>query len=146
MRNNNHSIISRRTQVIIPKNELRPPYVWTGNVRDYNIKTVNNEVRYYHKSEENQSLCSNSIIYCGRTPRFGGPSILGNPFRAGRDGTLDEVVDIKFRKHLYNLILTEQVTVDDLKRLAGCTLLCHCKPAKCHTDVIANAVRWAIEQ
>ena len=142
---NPHNIEHRRSMVIIPKNELRPPYVWTGNVRDYSIETVNGEVRYYQDNGTGK-LYSGGIVYCGRTPRFGGPSILGNPYRAGRDGSLDEVVDVLYRKHIWNLIETGQLTINDLKRLGGCTLLCHCKPRKCHTDVIASAVRWALDQ
>ena len=143
---NPHSIIERRTQVIIPKSELEEPYVWTGNVRDYRLERLPTGEILYSQERNGGIVSCNNVVYCGRTPRYGGPSILGNPFRAGKDGVLNKVVDVLYRKHLYDLILTEQVTVDDLKRLAGCTLLCHCKPKKCHTDVIANAVRWAIDQ
>lgn len=144
---NNHSIQERRSRAIRPKSSFSPPYVTVGNVRDYNIeRRPNGEIIYTQPGREIGTMYCYNAVYCGRTPRFGGPSILANPFRAGKDGTRDHVVDVLYRQHLWKLIESKQVTVDDLKRLAGHTLLCHCKPLKCHCDVIASAVRWALDQ
>lgn len=68
-------------------------------------------------------------MYCGR----GSP--WGNPFRVGRDGTRDEVIDRFEREVLPGL---------DLRPLRGRDLVCHCRPLRCHCDSLlrmANARR-----
>lgn len=70
-------------------------------------------------------------VYIGR------PSIWGNPFVIGEDGTRDEVVD-KYREWLLN----NPELITKLPELAGKTLACWCAPNRCHGDVLlelANA-------
>jgi len=63
-------------------------------------------------------------IYIGR------PSIYGNPFIIGKDGTKKEII-AKFRNYFYNNPnLQEQVFLLKGKRLG-----CYCKPNECHGDV-----------
>lgn len=68
-------------------------------------------------------------VYIGR------PSKWGNPFVIGKDGTRDDVI----RK--YEIWLQQQPhLMAALPELRGKTLVCWCKPAACHGDVLA---RWA---
>lgn len=67
-------------------------------------------------------------IYIGR------PSLWGNPFIIGRDGTREEVIE-KFRLYILRSKL-------DLSPLKGKHLVCWCKPQACHGDILlelANA-------
>ena len=64
--------------------------------------------------------------YCGR------PSLFGNPFEIGRDGTRDEVIQ-KFINHLHD---TPALVEKARQELAGMDLICWCAPAKCHCDVL----------
>lgn len=65
-------------------------------------------------------------VYCGRGSSY------GNPFKIGQDDTRTEVIQ-KFEEYLYsNEDLLEKVKND----LRGKDLLCHCKPAKCHADIL----------
>lgn len=66
-------------------------------------------------------------IYCGR------PSIWGNPFEIGKDGTRKEVI-AKFKKYL----LANEELVDKLPELRGKILGCWCAPKACHCDVLAD--------
>ena len=70
-------------------------------------------------------------IYVGR------PSVWGNPFRIGPDGTRDEVVA------LYAQWLDNQPgLLAQLGELRGRDLVCWCAPLPCHADVLlrrANA-------
>ena len=82
---------------------------------------------------------TNYDVYAGR------PSILGNPFAIGKDGTRDEVVamyegyawermghDAAFRKALLNC---------EGKRVA-----CFCAPRNCHVNAIGRLIaRWKAE-
>jgi hypothetical protein len=63
--------------------------------------------------------------YCGR------PSLWGNPFVIGRDGTRDDVCD----KH--EAWLTRQPgLVAMVPALAGQDLVCHCAPERCHCNFL----------
>ena len=84
--------------------------------------------KYYCYPKEILDNC----VYIGR------PSKWGNPFKIGKDGSRDQVIE-KYRRHimmnpdLYNAVRTE---------LKGKNLMCFCAPEPCHGDVllrIANA-------
>jgi hypothetical protein len=65
------------------------------------------------------------------------PSILGNPFRIGLDGTREEVIA------KYEFYARDRLTWDSNFRLAvqglyGKVLGCCCKPLACHGDVLAK--------
>jgi len=71
-------------------------------------------------------------IYIGR------PSIWGNPFVVGKDGTREEVVD-KYRQW----ILTQPRLLVGLRELKDKVLGCHCHPKLCHGDVIVELIEGA---
>ena len=68
-------------------------------------------------------------------------TILGNPFKIGKDGTREQRIK-QYKRYLWNCI---QV-VDALNLLTEMpdktTLGCHCKPLPCHGDVILKAVEY----
>jgi len=68
-------------------------------------------------------------VYVGR------PSLFGNPFTPGKDGTRIQVID-RYRGWFINQLTdpTFHAAANDLK---GKVLGCHCKPKFCHADVIA---------
>ena len=66
-----------------------------------------------------------NTVYIGR------PSIWGNPFVIGKDGTRDEVVA------KYAAWVAQQPNLmRRLPELRGRHLLCFCAPARCHGDVL----------
>ena len=74
------------------------------------------------------------------------PSILGNPFVIGRDGTREEVIE-KFREYFEQRMFgNESFGVDNLdlafreavENLRGRKIGCCCSPAACHGDVYAE--------
>ena len=65
-------------------------------------------------------------VYIGR------PSIFGNPYIVGIDGSRTEVIE-KYRRYLaLNNSLREEV----IKQLKGKDLVCWCSPKPCHGDVL----------
>lgn len=66
-------------------------------------------------------------VYCGR------PSVFGNPFVIGKDGTREEVVD-KYREW----IKTQPEILNRLDELKGKKLGCFCAPKLCHCNVLAE--------
>jgi len=60
---------------------------------------------------------------------IGRGSYWGNPFKIGRDGTRDEVIE-RFEREILPCL--------DLEPLRGLDLVCWCKPARCHGDSILS--------
>ena len=65
-------------------------------------------------------------VYIGR------PTPWGNPYKIGKDGTREEVIE-KYRKSL-----TASMKADIKKYLRNKKLGCWCKPKACHGDVLAE--------
>lgn len=64
-------------------------------------------------------------VYIGR------PSKWGNPFKIGKDGTREEVIE-KYR----NYILMNNDLLNSLSELKDKVLGCWCYPEPCHGDVL----------
>jgi hypothetical protein len=64
-------------------------------------------------------------VYIGR------PSIWGNPFVIGKDGSRGDVI-----ARYETWLLGNAPLVDQLHTLAGKDLVCWCAPASCHGDVL----------
>jgi len=62
------------------------------------------------------------------------PSIYGNPFIIGRDGTREEVIE-KFRVYFYNRIKTDKYFLIMVQKLKGLILGCCCAPQSCHGNI-----------
>ena len=73
-------------------------------------------------------------VYIGRGSPY------GNPFVIGKHGTRTEVIQ-KFREQLFSVLHDKEVQKELLK-LDGKDLVCFCKPAPCHGDVLIEAIRY----
>jgi hypothetical protein len=86
--------------------------------------------RHISKRQPNQ-------VYVGRYYPGWGSSKWGNPFKPGRDGTLDECIE-KYRAY----VLQKPKLMAALPEIRGMDLVCSCAPDRCHGDVLlelANA-------
>lgn len=63
---------------------------------------------------------------------IGRPSVFGNPFEIGKDGTREEVIS-KFESYA-KINLNLLYAIRDLPKDA--ILGCYCKPLSCHGDII----------
>jgi len=76
------------------------------------------------------------VVHCKREEYdiyIGRPSIWGNPFAIGVDGSREDVVD-KYEKY----ILSNEKLLARIGELKGKVLACWCKPQACHGDVLAR--------
>ncbi|MCX7113382.1 MAG: DUF4326 domain-containing protein [Proteobacteria bacterium] len=77
----------------------------------------------------NIDKCNNHDVYIGRGSKW------GNPYAIGFSGDRDEVI----RKYKYDFERGFlRFSKEDVLELKGKTLGCHCKPAACHGDVLAD--------
>ena len=80
----------------------------------------------------NKDLGESYDVYIGRG------TLWGNPYQMGKEGTREEVI-AKFSYDFERRFLKLPDQFDrNIEKLRGKTLGCHCKPAACHGDVIAN--------
>lgn len=87
-----------------------------------------------------------SVIYCGRgTP-------LGNPYEIGTHGDRAQVLQ-RYRDWLSRQIrvggrnpaYVELLRLATLAAAEPITLLCSCAPARCHTEIIRDALHWLLD-
>ena len=69
-------------------------------------------------------------VYIGR------PSIYGNPYVIGRDGTRAQVIE-RFEHITTIAFMVSPARRAEIRALRGKTLVCYCKPAACHGDILA---------
>lgn len=70
-------------------------------------------------------------IYIGR------PTIYGNPYEIGKDGTREEVVS-KYREYFLERMEIDLLFRTSILAVSGKRLGCFCKPRACHGDVICE--------
>lgn len=81
------------------------------------------------------------VVNCANEPYdvyIGRPSIFGNPFLEGVDGTRNEVIK-KYKDWILFHDDAQEVR-NNLYKLESKTLGCWCKPKKCHGDILAEIV------
>ena len=75
------------------------------------------------------------IVHCKQGARFdvyiGRPSVWGNPFEIGRDGTREQVI-ARYRAW----VRTQPDLMARLPELRGKTLGCWCAPHACHGEIL----------
>lgn len=67
-------------------------------------------------------------VYIGRGSKW------GNPFIIDEHGTRSQCIE------QYKIYILKSELMDDLHELEGKILGCHCKPKKCHGDVLKELV------
>lgn len=72
-------------------------------------------------------------IYIGRGTRW------GNPYRIGVDGTRSQVIQ-KYEKHIRTSMAMGFTSHKDIMELDGKTLGCHCRPMRCHGEVLIKII------
>ena len=93
----------------------------------------------------------NKKYYRGVGVYIGRPSLLGNPFKIGKDGARQEVIR-KYGVWLWEQIKRRGAVYRELERLAvnarlgDLTLICWCKErdkdVDCHGDLVKRAIEW----
>lgn len=96
---------------------------------------------------ENKKTYRGEGIYIGRSmPGLPG-SVLGNPFKIGRDGAREDAL-VRYRRWLWEQIALKNEVYFELRRIADLAahgdiaLLCWCAPKPCHAEIVKRAVEW----
>lgn len=84
-------------------------------------------------------------IYCGRACYGRAESLWANPFKIGKDGDRDEVIE-RFRSYFYSRLTMDETFLERTLKLKGKTLLCWCHPERCHCDIIKEYLDGRVSQ
>lgn len=85
-------------------------------------------------------------VYIGRPHRhFPVGSKFANKFNISPERTRQQAIDA-YSDWLWAEIRAGRITVKELAALDGQTLGCWCDPLPCHGHVLAEAVKWAVEE
>lgn len=84
------------------------------------------------------------------TYKIGRPTVLGNPFVIGRDGSRDDVIAL-YREWLIEQFGTGNTADRRFRYLLGealahpdIALSCYCAPERCHGDVIKEQIEYIL--
>ncbi|KDO21667.1 hypothetical protein SPRG_13005 [Saprolegnia parasitica CBS 223.65] len=123
----------------LPHRHISPPMPRTPPTTVVNVNAQSLR-RMGYRSLDAWLAASPHHKYVGRgmAARDGKPampgSVWGNPFKIGRDGTRDDVVQ-QYRDYITDKITRGDVDLSDVR---GKVLGCWCKPEGCHGDVLAE--------
>lgn len=73
-----------------------------------------------------------------RFPKHSSP--FHNPYKIGKDGTRNEVLD-KYREYIVKKLNVEPTLVNSLMELRGKNLGCWCHPEPCHGDILLELIK-----
>jgi hypothetical protein len=109
------------------------------NVKVNHIRPEYNNLKEWMDDPSNVYIGRKGIVFVNneRFPKEN--SKFCNPFKVGKDGTLDEVVE-KFEKYIQEKIKSGEIKKEELIELHGKKLGCWCKPNKCHGDVLLKII------
>jgi hypothetical protein len=97
-------------------------------------------------NEPYEVIIKNGRVYDGPGEYVGRPSLLGNPFEIGKDGTRDEVIvkyDHWFTKQLQSSVQLQEKMIqlsNQLEKERSLTLVCWCAPRNCHAEIIKKTL------
>lgn len=100
------------------------------NVRVKHIRPKYQNLKEWMEDPNNVYIRRGGIVFIDKKRFPPKNSLFANPYKVGRDGTLDEVLK-KYREHIISMIDTEEISIEDLENLREKNLRCWCKPKDC---------------
>jgi hypothetical protein len=95
------------------------------------------------------TVANKRAVAAGPNDRYiGRPSKWGNPFSHIANGTLAEFIVADRREAVWAYaawLLEQPELLAALDELRGCRLICWCKPASCHGDVLAFVLEHGVD-
>lgn len=120
-----------------------------SNVKVQYIRPKYNNLKEWTEDEQNVYIGRAGVVFVDgkRFPKH--ESKFANPFKIGRDGTRDKVLE-KFTNHINDMLTKEPLLWNELMELKNKNLGCWCvdgtcvkeeTPAVCHGQILMNLIR-----
>ena len=98
-----------------------------------------NNLKEWVKDTKNEYIGRAGIVFIDgeRYPKRSSP--FHNPFKIGKDGDRDEIID-KYRSYIIDNIGKNEILMKQLINMKGKRLGCWCYPDACHGDVLLELI------
>ncbi len=109
------------------------------NVRVHFIRPNYSNLKEWMDDPNNIYIGRAGIVFIdnGRYPKK--DSIFCNPFKLGKDGTREEVLQ-RYKLYIKDKLKKNPELIKELLSLKGKTLGCWCKPESCHGDILVELI------
>jgi hypothetical protein len=115
------------------------------NCKVSNIRPKYNNLKELLEDENNIYIGRRGIVFVDGERYPKSDSIFANPYKVGKDGTRDEVIE-KYKIYFYDKIRSNPTFwKDEFVKLKGKNLCCWCHPERCHGDVILELLNYNIK-
>ena len=109
------------------------------NVKVEHIRPEFNNLQEWCEGSNNVYIGRKGVVFINGKRYPPEDSIFANPYKVGKDGTRDEVIQ-KYKTCILEKIERKEITQDQLDKLRGKKLGCWCKPNTCHGDVLVELI------
>ncbi len=109
------------------------------NVKVSYIRPQFNNLKEWCENSENVYIGRRGVVFINKERYPPKDSIWCNPFKIGKDGNRDEVIQ-KYETYIRKKIENDHSLQEELKKLKGKCLGCWCAPEPCHGNVLLKIV------
>ena len=109
------------------------------NVRVKHIRPQYQDLKSWMADPQNEYIGRGGVLIIDKARFPLRDSPLANPFKSGRDGTLEEVLT-NYKIYIDYLIESGVISQEYLRSLKGKRLGCWCYPAPCHGNIVKDIV------
>lgn len=111
------------------------------NVKVANIRPKYKNLKEWCEDPDNVYIGRRGIVFIDGVRYPPQDSVYANPYKVGKDGTREEVIDL-YRDYIIDKISSGEIVIE---HLYGKNLGCWCKPEACHGDVLLKLVEELFE-
>ena len=105
------------------------------NCKVANIRPNYANLKEWMDDENNEYVGRSGVVFIDKQRFPKESSQFANPYKIGKDGPRDEVLN-KYKKYITDKLSTDEFLRKELIKLKGKNLGCWCKPENCHADIL----------
>tara|TARA_Y100000389_G_C17280313_1_gene422615 strand:+ start:92 stop:454 length:363 start_codon:yes stop_codon:yes gene_type:complete len=110
------------------------------NVKVKHIRPEYNNLSDWMDDQNNEYIGRHGVIFIEKQRFPKQPSKWANPFKIGKDGDRDTVIN-KYKQYLKNKLDNDELLRHELLKLKNKKLGCWCYPEPCHGDVLIELIK-----
>lgn len=118
------------------------PFVYTAcvvNVKVKNIRPDYENLEQWMNDPNNVYIGRRGVVFINGTRFPAQDSVWCNPFKIGKDGDRDQVLEL-YENYIKDKLIGNFELVDDLLNLNNKNLGCWCSPEPCHGDILIKLI------
>jgi hypothetical protein len=115
------------------------------NVKVKNIRPKYENLREWMSDENNIYIGRKGVVFIDKKRFPNESSCFANPFKIGKDGSREEVLD-KYKKFIIDILDKNEDMKKLLKSYKGKNLGCWCTPESCHGDILIDLIKSCDEE